>query len=149
MAKQVVTQTYTAGICNQRQVRDDLDSLGFAALRDRFEPSPRIDSLYIEQWRRGFRHDHEDVLTIEVTNVDAALPVAHQIRELGRPGEYKCFNVDFSREFRYCLENDLDPTPTQTPSTLSLKVEPVELANPPITELTIDCLVIGALRNSP
>ncbi|WP_101295971.1 RNA-guided endonuclease InsQ/TnpB family protein [Halegenticoccus soli] len=31
MAKRVVTRTYTAGICNQRQVRDDLDSLGFAA----------------------------------------------------------------------------------------------------------------------
>ncbi len=31
MAKRVVTRTYTAGICNQQQVRDDLDSLGFAA----------------------------------------------------------------------------------------------------------------------
>ncbi|WP_129116071.1 type B DNA-directed DNA polymerase [Halegenticoccus tardaugens] len=111
---------------------------GLAALRARLTSSPRVNSLCIEQWRRGFRHDHEDVLTIEVADLDAVLPIAHQIRKLGRPGEYKCFNVDFSREFRYCLENDLDPTPAQTPSTLSIEVESVELANPPITELTID-----------
>nr|WP_323740456.1 hypothetical protein [Halegenticoccus tardaugens] len=111
---------------------------GLAALRARLTSSPRVELLCIGKWRRGFRHDHEDTPTIEVTNLDAVLPIAHQIRKLGRPGEYKCFNVDFSREFRYCLENDLDPTPAQTPSTLSIEVEPVELANPPITELTID-----------
>ena len=31
MANQVVTRTYRARICNYSQVRDDLDSLGFAA----------------------------------------------------------------------------------------------------------------------
>jgi len=33
MAKQVVTRTYRARICNYSQLRDDLDSLGFAASR--------------------------------------------------------------------------------------------------------------------
>jgi len=31
MAKQVITRTYTASIRNQKQVSDDLDSLGFSA----------------------------------------------------------------------------------------------------------------------
>ena len=35
MANQVVTRTYRARICNYSQVRDDLDSLGFAVLRNR------------------------------------------------------------------------------------------------------------------
>jgi hypothetical protein len=34
MANQVVTRTYRARICNYSQVRDDLDSLGFAVLRN-------------------------------------------------------------------------------------------------------------------
>lgn len=107
-------------------------------LRERLECYPAVISTEIGRWRRGFRHEHEDVLEIEVARLDDVCSVADRIRGLGRPGAYECFNVDFSREFRYCLENELDPAPAKRPSTLAIEVEPLEVAEPPITELTID-----------
>ncbi|WP_331232268.1 type B DNA-directed DNA polymerase [Natronorarus salvus] len=111
---------------------------GLSTLHERLGYYPTVVSTRIERWRRGFRHEDEDVLRIDVRRLEELLPVAYQIRGLGQPGEYKLYNVDLSREFRYCLENDLDPTPVHTPSTLEIEVSPPELANPPITELTID-----------
>jgi DNA polymerase, archaea type len=46
--------------------------------------------------------------------------------------------MDLSREFCHCLKRGCDPTPTRVSSTLELDVEPLELADPPLTELTID-----------
>jgi DNA polymerase, archaea type len=111
---------------------------GLRKLRERLEYYPTVASTAIESWRRGFRHDHEEVLRIDVRRLDELLPLAYQIRELGQPGEYKLYNVDLSREFRYCLENDLDPTPNRTSSTIEIDVSQPELANPPIAELAID-----------
>jgi DNA polymerase, archaea type len=111
---------------------------GLPDLRERLEHYPTVASMVIEQWRRGFRHEHESVLRIDVRGLADIRPLASQIRKLGRPGEYKLYNVDLSREFRYCLERGFDPTPAHVPSTLSIDVEPPELANPPLTDLTID-----------
>jgi DNA polymerase I len=116
---------------------DDRDD-ELAQLREHLAYYPTVTSTAVERWRRGFRHDHEAVLRIEVVRLNELLPIAHTIREFGQPGEYKCFNVDFAQEFRYCLETGIDPTPAQRPSTLAIDVEPSELATPPITELTID-----------
>jgi len=111
---------------------------GLDELCGQLEYYPSVAAATIEGWRRGFRHDREDVLRIDVRRLDELLPLAYQIRELGHPGEYKLYNVDLSREFRYCLENDLDPTPDRIPSTIEIDVSQPELANPPIAELTID-----------
>ena len=116
---------------------DDTQEAGLTELRDHLGYYPTVTSMTIDQWRRGFRHDHEAVLRIEVRHLDHLLSVAHTIREFGQPGEYRCFNVDFAREFRYCLETGIDPTPIQRPSTLAIDVESPELASPPITNLTI------------
>lgn len=58
--------------------------------------------------------------------------LARQSRQLDEypVGDLACFNVDFSREFRYCLEAGVDPTPTTELSTLRLSV--------PLTETTGD-----------
>jgi DNA polymerase I len=52
-------------------------------------------------------------------------------------GDVACFNVDFSREFRYCLENDLDPTPAGPLSTLQLGFPPSEYGADSYDELHV------------
>jgi DNA polymerase I len=52
-------------------------------------------------------------------------------------GDLACFNVDLSREFRYCLENDVDPTPTSDLSTLRLDVPITETTGDAYTELAV------------
>ncbi|WP_255171202.1 type B DNA-directed DNA polymerase [Natrononativus amylolyticus] len=99
---------------------------------------PAVVATATERWRPGFRHDHEPVLRIDVRGIDDVQQVARFVRQRDRPGTYRCFNVDFSREFRYCLETGTDPTPGTALSTLELAAAPPELATPPLTELTID-----------
>jgi len=45
--------------------------------------------------------------------------------------------VDFSREFRYCLENDIDPTPASQLSKLRLSVPVTETSNDVYEELSV------------
>jgi len=70
---------------------------------------------------RGRRRPHRPCVT----------PLARQARQLSAypVGDLACFNVDFSREFRYCLETGADPTPASELSTLRLSVPVTETSN--------------------
>ena len=86
----------------------------------------------------SFRHDPEQVLRVDVVNLKAVNSVARMVSRWGSPGEYRCYNVDFSREFRYCLEEGIDPLPTRELSQMEIAVSETELASERVTELTID-----------
>jgi len=87
----------------------------------------------------GFRRDEEPVLAIDVDHVDRIVPLARQARQLSEYpiGDLACFNVDFSREFRYCLEEDVDPTPASELSTLQLSVPVTETSSDTYGELSV------------
>jgi DNA polymerase I len=104
------------------------------------EPHPDVRSVGFEAWCTMWRNDPEPVLRLDVETIDAVTEVAHEIRGWGDPGEYKLYNVDFAREFRYCLETGLDPTPSEeaTLSTLRLSLPPKALSDDDVTALRID-----------
>jgi DNA polymerase I len=89
-------------------------------LAGRLDHRSDVRTTVREQWRPAFRRDPETVLRVEVASIDRVQPLAGWIRRQGRPGTYRLFNVDFSREFRYCLEQGLDPTPGRDLRTLEL-----------------------------
>ena len=72
-----------------------------AALRDHPCCRARLPSS-IE--RVSFRNDPERVLRVDVTDLTAVRLGGPNSEQVGSPGEYRCCNVDFSREFRSCLE---------------------------------------------
>ena len=112
---------------------DDLDDI-----RGHLSLWSAVESTVIEEWRRGFRHDPEPVLRVDVEDLDAMTRVASDVRGWGSPGQYRCYNVDFSREFRYCLETGTDPTPEHDLSTMEITVAPQRLANDDVSEVVID-----------
>jgi len=89
--------------------------------------------------RPGFRRDEEAVLAVDVAHIDRVTPLARQARQLSAypVGDLACFNVDFSREFRYCLETGADPTPASDLSTLRLSVPVTETSNDVYGELSV------------
>jgi len=89
--------------------------------------------------RPGFRRDEEAVLAVDVAHIDRVTPLARQARQLSAypVGDLACFNVDFSREFRYCLETGADPTPASELSTLRLSVPVTETSNDVYGELSV------------
>ncbi len=108
--------------------------------------NPQVESTARESWRRGFRHDHEPMLRVAVTDIDAVTPVARQIAALDRPGDLRLFNVDFSREFRYCLETGCAPVPSDPLRTLALSTPETEFATdePGLTEVTVSTPGVAA-----
>ena len=110
---------------------------GITELQEQLACRRDVVSTTIEEWRTGFREPTTPVLRIDLTSIDRVRPVARWIRSIDLPGANRCFNVDLSPQFRYCLETDTDPTPTHALQTCRLSVEETELIEPPITELTV------------
>ncbi|WP_435158982.1 type B DNA-directed DNA polymerase [Haladaptatus sp. DFWS20] len=128
-----VDESYTPTIYVSVHGNGDF-STARAALRDH----PAVVRVAIVEERVSFRHDPEQVLQVGVVDLKAVNSVARMVSKWGSPGEYRCYNVDFSREFRYCLETGIDPLPTRELSQMQIAVSETELASERVTELTID-----------
>ena len=100
--------------------RGEGDDDSLADAQSVLEQFPTVARTAVEEWRPGFRHDREEIVRVDCTSVSEVDQLARWIHEWGGPGEYRCFNVDFSREFRYCLERECSPTPARDVSTLAI-----------------------------
>ena len=108
-------------------------------LQSVYEQHPSVVATEMVTRRPSFRRDEETVLAVDVAHIDRVTPLARQTRQLSDYpiGDLACFNVDFSREFRYCLENGVDPTPACELSTLRLSVPVSETSNEVYGELSV------------
>ncbi|MFB6114320.1 MAG: type B DNA-directed DNA polymerase [Halodesulfurarchaeum sp.] len=128
---------------------DDWGTL--AEHRPDVEAHPTVAATAREFWRRGFRHDPEPMLRVDVTDVDSVTSVASAVSNFARPGDLRLFNVDFTREFRYCLETGCSPDPEEPLRTLELAAPETEFATdePGLAEVTIRDPATGAGEESP
>ena len=127
--------------------RDPETDLDLTTLQSVYDQHPDVVATEMVARRPGFRRDKEPVLAVDVTHIDRITPLARQARQLSDypVGDLACFNVDFSREFRYCLETGADPTPASEPSTLRLSVPVTETSNDIYRELSVaDDTVTGS-----
>jgi DNA polymerase, archaea type len=114
---------------------DDEFSTAHAALRDH----PAVAQIAIVDERVSFRHDPEQVLQVDVVDLDAVNLVARMVSRWGSSGEYRCYNVDFSREFRYCLEKALTHCRSTNSHrcTLLCRRQSLRVGQSPISRLTM------------
>ncbi|MFC7164888.1 type B DNA-directed DNA polymerase [Halospeciosus flavus] len=119
--------------------RSPAADIDLTALRTLYDCHPDIVSTEVVSRRPGFRRDDERVLAVDVDHINQITSLARQARQLSTypVGDLACFNVDFSREFRYCLENGLNPTPLTDLSPLRLSVPVTETSGDTYTELTV------------
>lgn len=105
-----------------------------------YEPHPHVASTEIVTRRPGFRCEDEELLAVDVSDINRVTALARQARQLPEHpvGDVACFNVDFSQEFRYCLETGTDPTPSANLSALQLSVPVTETSGETYTEIAID-----------
>lgn len=99
---------------------------------------PDVAQVSVVEERVSFRHDPEPVLQVDVVDLGAVTGIARTVRQWGNPGTYRCYNVDLSREFRYCLETGVKPVPQRNLTCLQLSVVETDLASGTITACTID-----------
>lgn len=110
------------------------------AVRPHIEDFPTVTGARFTSYRTVWRKDPEPVLQLDIEEIDDVTDVASGIRGWGDPGEYKLYNVDFSREFRYCLENDLDPGLPDgvDPTTCEITVPPKALSDGEVAPMEIN-----------
>jgi len=119
--------------------RDPASDLDLTTLQSVYDQHPDVVATEMVTRRPGFRRDEEVVLAVDVAHIDRVAPLARQARQLSDYpiGDLACFNVDFSRGFRYCLETGVDPTPASELSTLRLSVPMTETSNDVYGELSV------------
>jgi DNA polymerase, archaea type len=127
-----VDESYTPTI--YVSVNDDGE---FSTARAAFRDHPSVVQVAVGDERVSFRHEPGQVFQVDVVDLNAMNSVAGIVSKWGSPGEYRCYNVDFSREFRYCLEEEINPLPTHELSQMQITASETELASERVTELTI------------
>ena len=130
--------------------RDPETNSDLTKLRSVYNQHPDVVATETVERRPGFRRNEESVLAVDVAHINRVSTLARQTRQLSEYpiGDLACFNVDFSREFRYCLEQDIDPTPTSELSSLRLSVPVTETSNDVYGELSVaGDTVVGSPRD--
>ena len=119
--------------------RDPDADLDLTTLQSVYDRHPDVVATEMVTRRPRFRRDGEPVLAIDVDHIDRVTSLARQARQLTTypVGDLAWFNVNFAREFRYCLEEDVDPTPARELSTLRLSVPVTETGNDVYEELSV------------
>ncbi|WP_135536505.1 type B DNA-directed DNA polymerase [Halostella pelagica] len=115
-------------------------NVDLSGLQAFYERHPDVVATEYVDRHPGFRRDAERILAVDVSHIDRVTALARQTRQLSEYpiGEIACFNVDFSREFRYCLENDVEPTPASELSTLHLSIPVTETNSGTYAELGVN-----------
>lgn len=107
-------------------------------LRDAIEKHPSVITHSVVTKRPGWRYEETDVVQAYLSEISSVTQVAHEVSNWADPGEYKLFNIDFSREFRYCLENEITPVPTVTPSVCELRLPAKQLSERSLDGFEVD-----------
>lgn len=68
----------------------------------------------MEAHRQTFRTEARPLLRIDATSIEAVRTIAKRIRQFAKPDIYTCYNVDFTRQLRYCLETDTPAGPDRS-----------------------------------
>ena len=100
-----------------------------------------VVDIQCESHRQTFRTDPRPLLRIDAVSVDAVRRIAQRVQQFNRPAEYTCYNVDLTRQFRYCLETETPASPDQSVRplrTLTLSIPPHKSGPEALSHLTID-----------
>lgn len=103
---------------------------------------PAVERTAIESWRIGFRHDAEPVIRVDIDDIDAVTDVARTVARWGESGTYRLYNVDFTREFRFCLETERTPLPERPLRTVSIDAPTEQLARNHLQTVTVDDVTV-------
>jgi DNA polymerase I len=126
--------------------RDGLSST-LAACRDFLRGQAAVADLSVESHRQTFRTDARPLLRVDAADFDAVRSVARRIEQFRRPGAATCYNVDLSRQFRFCLETETPAAPDRSVRplrTLSLSTPSHLSGDAALAALALDGDRIGA-----
>lgn len=63
---------------------------------------------------KGYTAGVRPLLRVDATSTEAVRSIAKNVRQFGQPDSYTCYNVDFTRQLRFCLETDAPAGPDRS-----------------------------------
>lgn len=109
------------------------------SLRSTLEAHPAAESIELTYRRPGYRFTEQPVLKLHADRTSGIRTLGTFIERQGPPGQvpYRAFNVDFTPEFRFCLETNVSPKPPRLPTVLHINLSREAAANEDLTDLEI------------
>ena len=83
--------------------RDGLSD-ALCSLRSFLDGQAAVADLGAESHRQTFRTAARPLLRVDAASIDAVRTIARRVRRFDRPSAYTCYDVDLTRELRYCLD---------------------------------------------
>ncbi len=83
--------------------RDGLSD-ALCSLRSFLDGQAAVADLGVESHRQTFRTAARPLLRVDAASIDAVRTIARRVRRFDRPSAYTCYDVDLTRELRYCLD---------------------------------------------
>ncbi|ELZ35181.1 type B DNA-directed DNA polymerase [Halorubrum distributum] len=93
--------------------RDGLSD-ALCSLRSFLDGQAAVAGLGVESHRQTFRTTARPLLRVDAASIDAVRTIARRVREFDRPDAYTCYDVDLTRELRYCLETGTPAAPDRS-----------------------------------
>ena len=122
-------------------------SESLADLRAFLDGQAAVAGLSVESHRQTFRTSPRPLLRIDATSIEAVRRIAKRVRQFDQPDTFTCYNVDFTRQLRYCLETATPAAPDRAVRrlrTLQLSFPTHESGIESLPQLTVDGERIGA-----
>ena len=116
-------------------------------LRSFLNGQQAVADLGVEAHRQTFRTEARPLLRVGATSIEAVRTVAKRVRQFDQPDTYTCYNVDFTRQLRFCLETDTPAGPDRSVRdlrTLRLEFPGHESGIESLPQLTVDGDRVGS-----
>ncbi|MWG36250.1 type B DNA-directed DNA polymerase [Halomarina oriensis] len=107
-------------------------------LTKRLRNLPHVEAVRTVSKRPGFRYPVQEALAIDVCDLTAVEEVAWFVSRYDRPGRFRLFNVDLHREFRYCLEEDIQPVASRALRTVEIAIPSEQMASGDLQRVVVD-----------
>ncbi|MFC7070501.1 type B DNA-directed DNA polymerase [Halobaculum lipolyticum] len=121
-------------------------SASLQEIRSFLDGQEAVVDLCPDVWRQTFRTSFRPVLRVECRRVQDVRSVARRVHQFGDPDEHTCYNVDLTRQLRYTLETDCDPSPDTSIrelQTLRLSFPAHESELSALSKLRVDGELVG------
>ena len=83
-------------------------------LRSFLDGQAAVAGLGVEPHRQTFRTTARPLLRVDAASIEAVRTIAKRVRQFDRPDASTCYNVDLTRQLRYCLETDTPAAPDRS-----------------------------------
>ena len=83
-------------------------------LRSFLDGQQAVGGLDVESHRQTFRTDARPLLRVDATSIEAVRTIAKRVRQFDQPDTFTCYNVDFTRQLRFCLETETPAAPDRS-----------------------------------